>query len=142
MQTSVKVTGKAVSVPKGLCCSVLGALGLTIIGVGITSKMIQQEWIAWNNIGYAVMVILLLASWLGAVIARHKIKRQKMAMCVLSGILYFGILMTITALFFGGRYSGVGETALLIICGSMLGIILKKPDRKTRKRVYSGYRHC
>lgn len=80
------------------------------------------------------MIILTAASWIGAAIAVSKIKRKKGIVCLLSGICIYGILLAITALFFGGQYDGAGETALLIGCGSVLALILRPNGRNVKKR--------
>ena len=50
-----------------------------------------------------------------------------------SGV-YFIVQLVMTGLFFGGKYSGVGETGLLIFCGSMLGVFIKQPENRRRNR--------
>lgn len=64
------------------------------------------------------MVLLIVSSFAGAMISFGRIKRQRMLVCIVSGVIYFAILMSITALFFGGQYSAVGTTALLVLAGS------------------------
>ena len=115
-----KVTGRASSVFTGLVWATLTASVITLIGIAVTSLMIERELMEWKRTGYAVLIILLISSWAGAVVAALKIKRRKLLFCLMSGVLYFVMLLVVTALFFGGEYSGVGETALLILCGSLL----------------------
>lgn len=122
MTVNRKPTGTASSIPAGLVSGALAAMITTLVGAAVMAKLIDREILAQNSTGYGVMVILLLASWLGAVTAAGKIKRQRLIICLASGAIYFGLLLAATALFFGGQYSGVGETGLLIFCGSMLGI--------------------
>lgn len=121
MTVNQNPTGRALSVPAGLLWGVVTAAGVTLAGSLGTAKLLDTELIAWNQTGYAVLVILLASSWAGAVTAAGKIRRRRLMMCLLSGGCYWGTLLLMTALFFGGQYSGVGETALLIFCGSMLG---------------------
>ena len=71
-----------------------------------------------ENIGYGVMLLLLTASYAGAALASAKVKRRKGLVCLLTGVGYFALLLAVTALFFGGQYSAVGVTALLILAGS------------------------
>lgn len=127
MKVRQKTTGTASSVPGGLAYGALAAVVLTLGGAAITAFLIESEKIAWRNTGYAVLIILLLSSWIGATVTAGRVKRRRLAMCMASGGVYFAILLASTALFFGGQYSGVGETAILVFCGSILG-------------VFSGYR--
>jgi len=141
MRTKMKQTGTASSIPAGLACGALTATGITLVSAVAAANLVNREILGWENIGYAVLVILMLSSWLGAVVSAEKIKRQRLAMCITSGLIYFGILLIVTGLFFGGQYSGVGETALLIFCGSMLGVLTGyrgKTRRNNRKnRLYN-----
>ncbi len=134
MVVNRKPTGRASAMPAGLATGALTAVGVTLAGAAVLAKLIEAGGIAENSSGYGIMMILLAASWLGSVVACRKIKRQLLAVCLMSGAVYFGILMLTTALFFGGRYSGVGETALLIICGSMLAVLWEFRGKRTSKR--------
>ena len=134
MTVNRKPTGLASTIPAGLASGALAAVAATLAGTAVTAKLINAEVMAWDKSGYAVLLILLLASWLGAVVAAGRIKRQRLAMCLSAGLIYFGILMLMTALFFGGQYSGVGETGLLIFCGSMLGVFTGYGGKTGRKR--------
>lgn len=100
----------------GGICSLL----ITLACAAVLAWMVAEERMPETGIGYGVMILLLLASFAGAMVSWGKIKRQRMLVCVLSGAIYFGILLAITALFFGGQYSAVGVTGLLVLCGSAL----------------------
>lgn len=136
MVSNQKVTGKAMSLPAGLALGGIISLSVTILGAVIAGKMIDGEVMAQNAVGYAAMVILLLAALLGAVTASGNIKRQKMAVCIGSGVVYYGTLLAITALFFGGQYQGMGVTALMILAGCGLAILyeVKAEGKGSRKR--------
>lgn len=136
MAFSKKPTGRASSMPAGLAMGGLCGLAVTLLGAGILAKLIDANTLPETSIGYGVMVILMLASFLGALLAYNKIKRQRMLVCMASGLSLFLILLSMTALFFGGQYSGVGVTALLILCGSGLAALLGLRENrggKTRK---------
>lgn len=126
--------GKAVSMPAGLTLGALTGLAVTILGSMILAKMMDAEWIGEERIGYGVMGMLLLASYLTAAISFGKIKRRRLLVCLCSGGIYFGILLSMTALLFGGEYSGVGVTALLIACGVILAILPGFQQRRGGKR--------
>lgn len=135
MTVNRKPTGTASSIPAGLVSGAMTAAGITLILSAVVARMIDKQLLSWDNMGYGVMGILLAASWLGAIITAGKVKRQRFLMCVLTGVLYYGILLAVTALFFGGQYSSVGETGLLIFCGSVLAAftgISRKSKRKPR----------
>ena len=134
MTVNRKPTGTASAGPAGLAAGVISAVAMTLLGALITAKLIDAQIIGWNASGYCVLLILVLSSWMGAVVSAGKIKRQRIAVCAATGVLYFGALLLTTALFFGGQYSGVGETGLLVICGSILGIFTGVSGKTGRKR--------
>lgn len=134
MVVNRKVTGKAASMPAGIALGGLTSLAITLLSAGILAKMIETEALAEENVGYGVMVLLLTASASGAMIAKKRVKRQRLLVCMLSGVCYLGILLSITALFFGGQYDAVGVTALLVFGGSLLTALLDGKERRGGKR--------
>lgn len=134
MTVNRKPTGRATTIPMGLIYGAITATGVTLLLSAITAKLIDQRILAWENTGYAVLGILLVASWMGAAMTYAKVKRQKLIMCLASGAVYFGILLTSTALFFGGKYSGVLETGLVVFCGCMLCVLFGNGRKHTRKK--------
>lgn len=142
MVRNQKVTGKAMSMPTGLALGGVVSLGITILGAVIVGKLVDGEVMAQNVIGYAAMVILLLSSLAGALTACRKIKRQKLVVCLISGGIYYAILLSMTALFFGGQFSGMGVTALMVLAGCGVGILLesRSEGKGTRNRKRKAYR--
>lgn len=130
MVTNRKPSGKAASIPKGLLYSGITGLTLTIIGASIIAYLVNTEMIAPSSIGYAVMVLLILSSLSSSFVAWKKVKHQKIMVCISAGFVYYTILLSITALFFGGQFSALFETALLVLCGSFLAIILTSGNKK------------
>ncbi len=124
METIRKSTGRASSVQGGLAVGAAVSTGITLIGTMLMAYLLDTQKMVWEQTGYGIMVMLFAASYLGAVIACRKIKRQRLLICGLNGLTYFGILLSITALFFGGQYSGVAVTALLVAGGSGCAALL------------------
>ena len=131
--TGIKKKGKAVSMPRGLLTGTLYALAVTLAGTGITAKLVDMEVLVPEKIGYAIMVLLIAAAWTGATASGRSIRRRILMVSLLSGGCYYTMLLAITALLFGGQYQGAGETALLILCGSLLPVLLQPNGRSARK---------
>ena len=131
-----KPTGLASSMPAGLLAGGICALGGTLVISAIIAKLVDMETIPQDKIGYGIMVLLLVCAFLGANVACGKIKRQYLIVSAISAGIYFVILLSITALFFGGQFSGVGVTALLVLCGSLLAALARsrREGRKRRKK--------
>lgn len=129
-----KTTGKTASIPGGLAWGGAVSLGLTILLSGVLAWLLEKETILWENTGYWIMGMLLLSSFIGAWISAGRIKRQRLVVCLMSGLVYLGVLLSMTALFFGGQYEGVGVTMLLVLGGSMTAALLGNPEKRGGKR--------
>ncbi len=126
--------GTASSVSAGLTVGTAVSMGITILGAMLLGRMIASEQLPWERVGYGIMLILFLSSFLGAYIACGRIKRKKMMIAGCSGLLYFAVLLMSTALFFGGQYEAVGVTALMILAGSGCCFLVRNTSRRAGKR--------
>ena len=133
MKNNRKPTGRAMSMPAGLVMGGVTSLGVTLLCAGILAKILEAEVIPESSTGYGLIVLLIAASFAGAMVSSGKIKRQQLVVCAAAGAIYYGILLSITALFFGGQYSAVGETAMLVLCGSGLAFLLRARDGKRNR---------
>lgn len=134
-------TGKAKSVPFGMLLAVSVSLVITVLISALLAGALDAEKVTWAQAGYWIMGMLFAASFLGAKSAMIAIKRQRILVAVMSGLLYWGMLLCITALFFGGNFSAVGETAGLITAGSASAALIWMPEgAKKRRKVRSV--HC
>lgn len=139
MVANQKVTGRAASVPAGLGIALGVSMVITLAMAALTAYLEGKGIVKEADVGYMVMLTLLLASLVGALTAAGKIKRQRLVMCLASGLCYFLSLIAVTALFFGGQYSGVGVSLLLIMGAAFSAAFLKKGERKStsvRKRKF------
>ena len=120
-----------------LTAGVISSLLATVFGAAIIAKLVDSEIIGESGTGYGVMIILVLAAYVGAALSYRRHKSQRLIVCMAEGAIYFGILICITALFFGGKYSGVGAKGMLVLCGSTLGIlpIFERNNRRKRKKI-------
>lgn len=137
---NLKHSGKASSIPAGLVYSTVFSVGITLIMTAVFGKMIDSEMLSWESAGYGIMFMLLISSFWGAVAACARVKRQRLLVCGMSGLAYFAVLLSITALFFGGQYEAVGVTAGLIAGGCGTAALLGMRQNRggnTRKRKYS-----
>ena len=112
----------------------LFSVGATLVLTAVLAKLVEGETIPQEKIGYGIMVILVLSAFTGSMAAFGRIKRQRLLVCGLSGAIYFAVLMSMTALFFGGQYSAVGTTALLILLGSAAAALLGLKQGRGVKR--------
>ena len=123
-----------------IAVSTLTSITVTVILAAVLAFFMNTEKISEESIGYAGMAILLVSSFLGAITAERNSNINRFAAVYISGGAYFLILICITALFFDGMYYGVWVNLLMILCGSSMVIILKKPSYKTGKGRGTGKR--
>lgn len=138
MVSNRKATGRASSMPGGLALGALAGMGITLIAAGLVAWLVDRGTMATEGIGYVAMVILTVSSFAGAMLACLKIKRLRLQVCLMSGGIYYLILLGMTALFFGGQYRGMGVTALMVFCGCGLAVLAgfrQGRGGKNRRRV-------
>lgn len=100
------------------------SMAVTLILAVVTAKLVDVGALAEGRVGYAALAILLTATVSGACVAAGRIKRRRLVVCIASGGLYYGFLLLLTALFFGGEYTGMGVTALAVLGGSGASCLL------------------
>lgn len=142
MATKRNVTGTASSLPFGVGLGLLISIVTTLVGAAILGYLIVEERISENAIGVGSMILLILASLAGSLTAIYLVKRLRIQVCVLLGIGYYLALLACTALFFGGQYTGMITTGIVILitCGSvaLLYTFLNKGGKTKRRK--KGYR--
>lgn len=138
MVANRKVTGTASSMPAGLALGGCISLAVTLAGAAVFAALISRETLQMGSIGYCSIAVILLSSLLGAAVAAARIKRRRVYVCALSGVIYYAVLLAMTALFFGGQYQGMGVTALLVLAGcgaaALLGLRREKTTYARRRK--------
>ena len=131
----MRSNGRAMSMPAGAVFGGVCALLWTFLTSWVLAYFIHSEKLSEDVVGCGSMLILLTASILGAKVGIGKVKRQELLVAVCSGGIYLIFLLLMTALFFGGQYAGMGVTALLILGGSGVALLIRpgKGDRGGRK---------
>jgi putative membrane protein (TIGR04086 family) len=130
----------AVALPVGIGLGVLVSLIVTLIGATAITQLVTTEKISENNIGYAIIAVLLISSIIGAWMAATQTKRLRLQVCLLEGTGYFLTLMAMTALFFGGRYQGMWATCITILLGSTMMALLSTLGQRKWKIKNKAYR--
>ena len=131
MVANQKVTGKAVSFPAGVAIGLAISWSLTLIMAAMTAYLEGRGILGYDAVGYCLMLTLLLSSLAGALTAARKVKRIRFGVCMASALCYFLTLMVLTALFFGGQYSGIGVTGLVILGGAAAASFLGRSGKRS-----------
>ena len=125
-----KAMGRALSMPASFAIGVCISLGLTLMLSAILAKLISTEKVEWERVGYWIMAILLTASAIGSKATCLMVKRRKAVSCLIAGILYWLGLLIVAALFYGGQYTGIGVSGMMILCGCAVVCLLElRPGR-------------
>ena len=124
----------------------LKALGISLISGGITTVigalvcawLIHSETVGQESVGIGTLMILALGSAAGALTGIWVLKRMRLQISLLSGLAYYLLLLSVTALFLGGQYEGVigAGFAILAGCGvvALLSIMPKKRGNAFKRK--------
>lgn len=138
MTSGFKQTGKARSIAGGLAIAAAVSMTLTIVLSAAVAYFLNEERVTWQQAGYWIMGMLFAASFIGGKCAYLSVKRQYFVISIMSGILYWGLLLCISALFFGGNFGAVWETAGIVGAGAATAALLRSPGGKGRNRKATG----
>lgn len=140
MATGNKARGTAVSMPAGIACGVVLSLVITCILAVVLTWLVLEGKIAEETLGYFVMGLLAISSALGSLLAALRIKRRWMMVCLLTGSVFYLILLIVTVVFFGGNFQGVGVSGLLVLTGAMVSGVSGLGKNRGSKQRYRDYR--
>ena len=135
-----KFKSKVMGIPVGLVVGVMSSLLLTFIGTAIVASLLAAEKIGEDTIRYAVIIIHAISGALGAFLSVSLTKRLRLQVSLLSGVCYYLMLLAMTALFFGGRYQGIGVTAVIIMAVCLVIAFLPAQSGELWKKRKKAYR--
>lgn len=137
MAVKRKKTGADISVPVGISIGVAISTTVMLLGTLMLAYLVLNETVSGNQMGLAASCILLLSTALGCWIAAILTKQKKLLVCGITALALFLILLSITAVFFDGTFSGVGRTAFVILLGAGVALLpgLRRKSRKTRIKI-------
>lgn len=115
---------------------------VTLLLTAIVAVLIGTEKIPVSTADYCVLMIVLMSAITGSMVGAGKVSHKRLYASVLIAVSYLLILLSITAMFFEGQYNGVGVTALVIISGSIVAILVdrKGEKRSKKRRIKMGHR--
>ena len=133
MTSKYKPSGRTISIQMGIIWSAAISLCSTVLAILLLGWLVSEEKIKWEDVGYGIMVITLLSSFLGALIACIKVRRRMLLVSMVSGILYLGVLLSIAELFFGGVSSETWIISGMIMSGSLCAGLLRMRVMRVKK---------
>lgn len=142
MTSIKKVKGTAASMPVGVAMGVLTSIIVTFSLAALLTWLAFGGRIEENILGYLVIGVLLIASVLGSLLSAGKVKRRRILVCCLTGLIYYLILLGSTAVFFGGNYRGVGVSGFVVFIGVLTSGLLGLNNDGHRDKRFRKYRTC
>lgn len=115
-------------IAKGLAASIV----LVLIGCAISAALINGECVPLEIDRYCVVIIHVVGGCLGCWIAVQNVEEPKWLAGLLFVLAYMIALLSVTALFFDGKYEGIGPVCAMISAGGVCGFLL---DYQLRKKV-------
>lgn len=141
MLMNQKPSGRTMTMPGGLAAGVSLGLLLTVLLSAVLAKLADMELVREEQLGYGIVILLLLSSSTASAFSYARIRRRKLPVFVLSGLIYLLSLLALTALFFGGQFHGVGATALVVMGGSMAAFFLFGHGKRKKGAAYQRRRN-
>lgn len=129
----------AATIPVALGFGLLLSIGVTLALAACSAYLIFAETITEGSMNFCSMITLGVSAAAGAWLAAAKVKSKRMQICLLLGLCYYLLLLSMTALFLGGEYASLASSALAVFlgCGSVaiIGAINKKDNKKKAKKM-------
>ena len=121
-----------ISIIKGAGIGAGGSLLVTLALTALAAKLVSQETIGEASLDAVTAAILVMSSICGSLLAASATGHHRLQICLATGGLYFGMLLSCTALLFDGVYENVGVTALAILggCGAVILMGLKEGKKR------------
>lgn len=129
-----KLTGRSPSLVKSVAAGVALGTVWTILCAAIIAKLVDSEVLPMENVGYGSMAAVLSAVFMGASLAGKRAGHLVAQASAISGVAYFACLLLVNALFFGGSYTGLGVTAILVAAATMLALLAAGKGRPGKRR--------
>ena len=131
-----KQTGQAPSTVRAIGYGTALATIWTLVCAMILAKLIDGEVLAMEKVGYGSMATQLSAVFVGATAAYRRGGHMGMSCGQAVGLSYYLLLLLVNALFFGGHFTGMGITLMLVALASGGAVLAagRGSGRKPRRR--------
>ena len=111
------------SIPVAIGIGTLISILTMVIGAAVMTLLLANQTIEESAMGYGVLLVTILSVVIGSTVS-ILLARSRVLVVSLCTTLTFGlVLLAMTAMFFGGQYSGVPVT-LLVMAGSAISVAL------------------
>ena len=131
-----KITGHAPPIWKTVTAGLMLGVGWTLLCAVVLTELVNREVLAIEDIGYGSMAAILSGVFAGASLAGRRAGNMVVPAAVLSGVAYFVCLLLVNVLFFGGCYTGVGVTLILVLLATGAAVLASGKGRGKSRGVH------
>ena len=111
---------------RNMICGVAVSLLTMVVCIAIFAALIQSETITVGWCGYCVVGIHLMSIIIGVCVALKGEKGNALWISLMLALIYYTVLIVMTAIVFGGQYQGITVTAFVILTGCVMPVIMGK----------------
>lgn len=111
----------------------LTSLGIFLLLALVLTWLVTREMLPVGQAPKAVWAALALAALLGALLAEKRVGQMALLTGVATALVFFLVLLSGTALFFGGQYAGLLGNGLSVLAGGLAAGLLGAREKKPRK---------
>ena len=135
----VQMNGNAVA---AMILAASVSIAVTLICAAISATLIANEGVESTSIRYLAMGTILVSAVCGAAVLLGKGSEKQWRTAIASGGMYILVLLSITAMFFDGRYEYVWIGVPMALFGYLLPLFLRMNRKKRIKPHRNIGRRC
>ena len=125
-----------------LTCGIVLTLVVMMISISVMAALMESTKINESAVGYYVVFIHLISILSGVRTVLRKQNEHKLYTSLFLGLLYWVMLLAMTALFFGCQYQGISVTIAVVMTGCVIAVIMENCRINVRKSGTSRKRRC
>lgn len=119
-------------ISKSLLTGIFAGVGVVLIGAIITAYLIYSEYMSFENVGFAVVTTMLVASFVTAKITSHG-KTKRLVWCLTGVLGVWLILILINLAACDGEISSTMIIALPMLAGGVSAALIGHPKMGKKK---------
>lgn len=116
-------SGRAMSMPAGITVGVGVSVAIMLLGAAVLAWLISSGRMEMGSVGYGTALLHVIAAAVGSVSACGAVKHRYLMVCGICCGGYYAVLLVV-ALMFGGEFTGMGVTALTVLAGGGITLLL------------------
>lgn len=121
---SKKEYRNTMSIPAAVGVGTVISTIVMLIGAIVITLLVSNELISDQSMDYGVLALTMLSAILGCSVSNVVAKRRLLIVSVCTAVTFLLVLISITAIFYGGQYSAIPVTALVILGGGVSSVLI------------------